>query len=409
MRAVAAAWVLASTADNFVVFVLFWLAEPQGWSGVETALVVVATRLPCLVGGIFGGRAVDRFGPRRMLVADAGLRLILMLGLVLAGADGELGLTAVLVLGALAGGSAPVAYAAARTLTPRLVRSDQLGRANSLLGIGDQLPLLASAVLAGPTLSMMGIGPAFLVPAALLAVVLVIAALLPDQSSADSAAAERSHQETPPARPWRTPGVMPLVALSVAYYFTYGPFETVMPAFVREDLDSGVGGYSLLWTAFGLASLASLPLAPWLARRRPGLVNAGGAALWGLVTIPFVLADTLVAATVFFVVSGAVWGPYSAIETTALQRRTHPQSHGRVFGTQRALLQTASPIGAAAGAVALGYTTPVLILLVSAVACTVAGLLAFLSPGIRAEDPTGKSAYGASHRPPGQPVYASAK
>jgi hypothetical protein len=236
----------------------------------------------------------------------------------------------------------------------------------------------------------------------------MIAALLPDQSSADSVAAQRIHQETAPARPWRTPGVVPLVALSVAYYFTYGPFETVMPSFVREDLDSGVGGFSLLWTTFGLAALASLPLAPWLARRRPGLVNAGGAALWGLVTIPFVLADTLAAATVFFVISGAVWGPYSAIETTALQRRTHPQSHGRVFGTQRALLQTASPIGAAAGAVALGFATPVLILLVSAMACTVAGLLACLSPGIRAEDPTGQSAYDALHRAPGRPVYDSA-
>jgi len=388
MRGVAVAWVLASTTDNFVVFVLFWLAEPQGWSGVQTAFVVLATRLPCLVGGIFGGRAVDRFGPRRMLAADAGLRLFVMLGLVVAGADGDLGLSTVLVLGAIAGTFAPISYAAARTLTPRLVRSDQLGRANSLLGIGDQLPLLAAAGLAGPTLSTMGIGPAFLVPAVLLAVVLVIAMLLPERSSSDSAAVERIHLEAPAARPWQTAGVKPLVALSVAYYFTYGPFETVMPSFVRDDLDAGVGGYSLLWTVFGLASLASLSTAPWLARRRPGLVNAAGAALWGLVTIPFVLADTLLAAVIFFALSGAVWGPYSAIETTALQHRIHPQSHGRVFGTQRALLQSASPLGAAVGAVALGYASPMVILLVSAMGCTVAGLIALLSPGIRAEAAT---------------------
>ena len=118
------------------------------------------------------------------------------------------------------------------------------------------------------------------------------------------------------------------------------------------------------------------------------MVNAAGAALWGLVTIPFVLADTLLAAVIFFALSGAVWGPYSAIETTALQRRTHPESHGRVFGTQRALLQSASPLGAAVGAVALGYASPMVILLVSAMGCTVAGLIALLSPGIRANDAT---------------------
>ena len=33
----AAAWTLASTADNFVMFVLLWIAGPQGWSGAQTA------------------------------------------------------------------------------------------------------------------------------------------------------------------------------------------------------------------------------------------------------------------------------------------------------------------------------------------------------------------------------------
>jgi predicted MFS family arabinose efflux permease len=152
----------------------------------------------------------------------------------------------------------------------------------------------------------------------------------------------------------------------------------VLPYFTREQLGGGVGGYTLLWVLFGAAALATLPLAPWLAERRPGLVNAVGAIVWGLVTLPIVVTDSLPPAAAIFLVSGAVWGPYSAVESTALQRWTDPASHGAMFGTQRALLSIAFPLGAAVGAVAVDHVAPPTILAVSALSCTVAGAVALV-------------------------------
>jgi len=43
---------LATTADNFVLFLLLWVAQPQGWSGVQTAMVVLVLRLPTLFSGV---------------------------------------------------------------------------------------------------------------------------------------------------------------------------------------------------------------------------------------------------------------------------------------------------------------------------------------------------------------------
>ncbi|MEV0284026.1 MFS transporter [Kribbella sp. NPDC050820] len=169
-----------------------------------------------------------------------------------------------------------------------------------------------------------------------------------------------------------------LIGLSVAYYFTYGPFDSVLPYFTREQLGSGVGGYTLLWVLFGAAALATLPFAPWLADRRPGLVNACRALVWGLVTLPIVLTDSLPAAAAIFLVSGAVWGPYSAIEATALQRWADPASHGAMFGTQRALLSIAFPLGAVVGAVAVDHVSPAVILAVSALCCAAAGAVAMV-------------------------------
>jgi predicted MFS family arabinose efflux permease len=384
VRLVALAWLLSSTADTFIVFMLFWLAEPQGWSGAEVALVVLATRAPTFLGGVLGGRAVDRFGPVPMLLGDAGLRALLAVGLAVAGMDGTLSLVTVLVLGTASGATAPITYSAVRTLVPRLVPSDQLPRANALLAVGDQLPLLLSAVLIGPSLALLGVGPVFLVPAALLGLaVLVVARVGTGRSAArvhSPAAGDLGAGAT--ASPWRTPGVVPLVALSVCYYAAYGPFEPTLPMFVRTELGAGSGTYSLLWTVFGVAAVLTLPLSVPLAAGRPGVVNGLGALAWGLVTIPFALAGGVPMALVLFAVSGAVWGPYSAIETTALQRWTDPRVHGRLFGTQRALLQTAFPIGAAAGAFALDLTDARTILVASCAGCAAAGAVTLSRRGV---------------------------
>jgi predicted MFS family arabinose efflux permease len=376
----AAAWTLASTADSFLFFVLFWIAGPQGWTGTETAVLVIAMRLPTLAGGILGGRAVDRFGPVRMMLVDGVTRLLLMAGLVLAGTGGTLNLWIVLVLGAAAGTTAPLSYAAARTLVPRLVPPGLLGKANALLSIGDQLPLLLGAILTGPALALLGIGPAFLLPFLMMVGVTAIALHL------RSAPQYENRVPDPASRPnavRRSPRVIGLIALSVAYYFTYGPYETVLPYYVRDQLGSGLGGYTLLWALFGGAALLTLPTAATLSRHRPGLVNAVGAIAWGLLMLPLAFTHQLAVAAVGFAVAGAVWGPYSAIETTALQRWTDPADHGRIFGTQRALLALASPAGAALGAVASDNFSPATILAASAIGCTLAGLAACTIPGLR--------------------------
>jgi predicted MFS family arabinose efflux permease len=373
-------WTLASTADNMLLFVLLWIAEPQGWTGAQTAVLVIAIRLPTLAGGILGGRAVDRFGPVGMMLVDGVTRTALMGGLVIAGIGGTLDIWIVLALGAAAGATAPLSYSAARTLVARLVPADLLGKANALVSVGDQLPMLLGAVLTGPALALLGTGPAFVLPLLMMLGMTAIAIRLRKAPQYKHTLAPQGSRRT---RARRSPRVIGLVALSVAYYFTYGPYETVLPYYVRDQLGSGLGGYTLLWALFGAAALLTLPTAAALSRHRPGLVNATGAIIWGTLMLPLAFTDQLVIASVGFVVAGAVWGPYSAIETTALQRWTDPADHGRIFGTQRALLALAAPLGAAAGAIAADHLPPAPILAASAIGCAVAGLAACAIPDLR--------------------------
>jgi predicted MFS family arabinose efflux permease len=380
--------VLGNSADTFLLFLLLWVAQPQGWTPVQVALVVLVLRLPTLAAGVVCGRCVDRWGARPLMLVDLGLRVLLLVLLAASIRDGEVPLAVVLVLGALTGTVSPTTYAAVRWLVPRLTPPDARPRANTVVALSDQLPLLLGTALVGPALALSGPVGGVLLAATMTAVAFGLALRIPHVPP-----------DRPVSRPVTAPGpggvpavrarghrpvrVVALISLSTVYYLAYGPFETATPAYVRDRLDGGEGTYSLLWALFGVGALVSLSLAPVLARHRPGVVNAVGALAWGVAMMPLVVIAGSGPAAVVFLVGGLLWGPYTTVETTALQRWVHPSRHGAVFGLQRSLLATATPLGAAAGALALGGLAPGTVLLVSAAACAAAGALALAVGDLR--------------------------
>jgi MFS family permease len=381
--AAGAATFLTSCADNFILLLLLWIAGPQGWTGVQTAAIVVILRVPSLVTGIVMGRAVDRWGARRLAAADLVIRTALLMALIGAGLGaGELPLPAVLLAGGLSGAIAPASYAAVRWSIPRTVPAARLGRANAVVGLADQISLLVGGALVGPSLALLGPVVGITVPAVMLLLAIPLARRLPGAASV--APAPRTESSASPSGGRRFPSrVWALLALSTAYYFLYGPFETATPAFVRDRMHADQGSYSLLWTVFGLGATVALPAGALLARRRPGLVNALGAAIWGVLMLSLLVLRDTAAVTVLFFVSGAVWGPYTTVENSALQRWADPSRHGALFGLQRSLLGTAAPVGAAAGAIALQRFPAHIVLAASAAACAVAGVTALLSRDLR--------------------------
>jgi predicted MFS family arabinose efflux permease len=298
-----------------------------------------------------------------------------------AGRGGALPLVPVLVLGGLAGACGPATYAAVRWLVPRLVPPDVGGRANAVIAISDQLPLLIGAALVGPALAVLSPATSLLVPIGLLVSAGWLAWRLPVGAGIEpSVRADPSMKDIPGRWPHR---VVAVIALSTAYYLVYGPFETAAPGLVRDRLGGGEAAYGLLWTVFGAGALVGLVAAPALARRRPGLVNACGALVWGLIMLPVALMTDLAPTVALFAAGGVVWGPYTTVETHALQRWVDPSRHGLVFGLQRSVLATATPVGAAAGAMALEHSAPHLVLAASAAACALAGLLALANADLR--------------------------
>jgi predicted MFS family arabinose efflux permease len=390
LYALAAAVVLDLSADTFVMFTVLWIAGPQGWTGLKTAAVVIGLRLPALAGGALGGRGVDRLGPKPMMVGQALLRIGCLSALAGFAWSGHYPLVVVLLLGGLSGAVLPVSYAAARTFVPRLLPDELLARGNAWLAVGDQASLIAGAVLVGPLLAVAGAGRALLAPVAMLAAAAGLFSLLPrlagqhrtNTAPATSSAPETSAAMGPEQSLWRNKAVLSLLVLSFLYYLAYGPFEPALPYFTRQQLHAGPGAYSVLWAVFGLGALAGLSQAPRLSRRRPGVVNAAGTALWAVITFPLMWCTAVIPAAAVMLISGTVWGPYLAVEATALQQWVDPSRHGRLFGIQHALLAVASPLGAAAGSLLLSHVSSITVLTTALAGCLVAGIVTLLNRAV---------------------------
>ena len=281
----------------------------------------------------------------------------------------------------MCGALSPATYAGVRWLVPRVVPAERLGRANAVIAISDQLPLLLGAALVGPTLALLGPVRSLAVPVLLLGLAVSLALRLPAHRLGAVAPAVA---DTPRSGRLRLPSkVVALITLSTAYYFVFGPSRRPRPATYAKALSTARPPTGCSGPCSASARSPPCPSGRLLARRRPGLVNALGALAWGLVMLPVLFIDNLTAAAIVFLLGGAIWGPYTAVETCALQRWVDPARHGAVFGLQRALLATATPLGAAFGALALRPGNAHLLLALSAAACALAGAAALAHRGLR--------------------------
>jgi MFS family permease len=398
--------VLSATADAFALVALLWYLTVRHAGAGALGGLVLAAGLPAVASGPLIGRWLGRSPARWLLVADNLARAAVLIIIAALAAGGLLSLPALLALTAVTGILSPATYAGSRVLLPQLVAEPDLVRANGMLAVGDQFPLLAGPALAGPAAGLLGGTAALVIPAAALVLAGWAAAGLPparprrrpgadreaaqarpDRESAgtqpdrESAGTQRTRRR--PAQRRRNRALPALLALTGAYFFAYGPLEPAMPLYAHEVLHSGGAGYGALWSVFGLGALLGLLAVRRLARLRPGLVNAAGAGLWGAVTLPLVLTGTLPAALPVMFAGGLIWGPYGAIETATIQRITPPHRHGAVFGLRRGIQVAAAPAGAAVGGLLLIRLPPQAVIGLAAGSCVLVGAAALLYPPLR--------------------------
>jgi predicted MFS family arabinose efflux permease len=183
---------------------------------------------------------------------------------------------------------------------------------------------------------------------------------------------------------WQMKVVRYTTLLSLVFFFSYGPLEAALPLYSDAILQTDARGYGLLWSALAVGALIGTLSSTVLSKHlRLGVALPLIALLWGASLLPMVFINNLWLACAMLLLGGLMWGPYTPMETTLLQRNIPKAQLGRVFGARSTLLTGGSPLGLAIGGILLAFVPSTSVIALSAIACILVGLGGLVSPTFR--------------------------
>jgi hypothetical protein len=167
-----------------------------------------------------------------------------------------------------------------------------------------------------------------------------------------------------------------LLALTVVYFFLYGPVEVALPLYVTGPLRGSAALLGLFWTVFGIGATVGSIIAG-LTRRLPVWPVLVAAVIgWGAVLTPLGLLQLPVPALACFAAGGLLYAPYPELSATLFQRESPPELLSQVLAARGALTVLAAPLGTALGGPLTVWLGAQHTLLVSAAATIASGLAA---------------------------------
>ncbi len=366
-----------SLAGDFLAATALVLAfQQRGDSGYGVAALLLASTVPIVVLGRFGGRLADRFDSRRLLtVVGIGQALV---SVAMAFVDHPVALIA---LAALLASGVAINQPTFAALLPDMVRQESLPRAMAIMQTTSSVGMIGGPALAGFLVEGFGLRIPLLLNAVTFVAIIFAGLAIRTRRGGGHATGEADNAA--PTLDWRLRDDTLLARLVPASALSIGAISVVnvvLVFFIRETLGASAAAYGLIDAVLTVG----LIVGAWLvARRTPGDT---GLAAGMVVTLAGMGAMFLLASTVpavawlipIYLVSGVFNGGMNTIANLLIARRVPAHARGRAFGTW---------VGAANAAVAVGYLAAGPLLQVLSprqiiAAAGVAGLLAIAALGV---------------------------
>jgi Arabinose efflux permease len=370
--------------DAFALIALPWFVLQVTGSGTATAGILLTLQLPAVVTSMVIGSLIDRFQPRSIITIDNGLRTLIIGLIPILYWFGLLELWLLFLLTFLAGLLEPATEIGSRSTLPHLVEDMDLDIANMLWSFSLNLSLVIGPAAAGILVAFFGGPSVLLIDAVTFAVMALAAITLPAVQRSKPPVQAPLSERWGLRQLWNMKVVRFTTLLSLVFFFSYGPLEAALPLYSDAILQTDARGYGLLWSALAVGALIGTLSSTTLSRcLRLGVALPLIALLWGASLLPMVFINNLWLACGFLLLGGLMWGPYTPMETTLLQRNVPKAQLGRVFGARSTLLIGGSPLGLAMGGMLLAFVPSTSVIAFSAIACILVGLGGLVSPTFR--------------------------
>ena len=370
--------------DAFTIIALPWFVLQVTDSGTATAGILLSLQLPALLTSMAIGSLVDRFQPRAIITIDNVLRTLIIGLIPILYWFGLLELGMLFLLTFFAGMLVPATEVGSRSVLPDLVEDKDLDAANMLWSFSLNLSLVIGPAVAGLLVASFGGPSVLLIDAATFAVMAWVAATMPNVERGRPSMQAPLSERLGLRQLWDMKVVRYTTLLSLVFFFSYGPLEAALPLYSDAILQTDARGYGLLWSALAVGALIGTLSSTALSQRlRLGVALPLIALLWGASLLPMVFINELWLACGLLFLGGLMWGPYTPMEATLLQRNVPKEQLGRVFGARSTLLTGGSPLGLAVGGILLAFVPSTIVIALSAFACILVGLAGLVSPAFR--------------------------
>src|SRR4051812_35018748 len=347
----------ARVADEMFSVGVVLLALERSGSAALAGFLVAAITLPSLVTAPLLGAWLDLRGRRKaLMMLDQAVTsaALVAIALLIGRAPDAL----VVTIAFLAGLTWPLSFGGFTSLIPAIVPDELLPRANAVEATSFNVALIAGPLLAGAIAGLAGPEATMLTEAGLTLFTLVLLVGFDALDSAPVRAAGslmqvvrdglRALVEVP-----QLLGVTVAGALNLA---GAGFLTVAFPYFCVEHLGAPHNASGALWAAFAFGStVGALVLVRLQRRYRPDRVVLVSMLVFGVLMLPWVLADSLAVALVLIALGSIADGPGLAATFAVRQDWAPRDLQGQIFTTAAGLKVGAFALGAAvAGPLVIG-------------------------------------------------------
>ena len=317
-------------------FAMAWLVYTlTHHSAIAVGVLAFATFLPFTIFSLFAGVIVDRFDPRRTVIATQAGHMTLATSIAVITLTGVVEPWRVYVIAFLAGLVQVLDAPARQQLTYRMVGRDELQNAVALNSSVFNASRIYGPALAGVLIAAFGAGVCFTINAVSFVAVLGGLLLMRPQ---DFFPVEASRRPTMLrgvregiAYALRSRDVC-LVLLLVLVISTFClNYNVLLPVLAKKTLHAGPGTFGILSAAFGVGALVGglLAAAQGRARRSLMLVGAAGFGASELLIAP---AGAVWLACVLLFLGGISFSTWSSNANSIVQLAAPDHLRGRVIG-----------------------------------------------------------------------------
>lgn len=322
--------------DQFYLVALPWLVLQRTGSSLALGTILMTAAVPRAVLMLAGGAITDRFSPRRVLMATASARSLLVAAIAVLAWLNVIHLWHIYALSLLFGVADAFSFPAGSALMPTLVAPEQLPAANSVFASTAHLSGMLGPAPAGIVVKAWGIAQAFFLDA--VSFLFVIAALwrVPERPKPPAPAAKRPSMLHSIGEGLRyvvnDPALRSLLLLTAALNFCMtGPVSVGLATMAKFRFGSAAAFGTLLSCVSG-GALAGMVLAGIIKRPpRRGLLLVGISFLMGLGLLVVGLSYRLLPIAVTLAFMGIGAGFINVHIMSWMQGRVERQVLGRVM------------------------------------------------------------------------------